>query len=209
MRLSRKISREAQLRQPQDRASCRRAACVPKPRACSKLWRSGAARAQRMTSAGEAALGALELRECARGRLNFNAAAPPPQCGLHTAAAVDFTYECGEARNGSRSTSCTAALAAVGSEAAQSKRAVELPPGSRHAHCGRAASRRLQGLAVRVDPRHTRARIIARGRLATIVDEQGQWRGFYGPPEVAARTHGSELRVRTKGGVNMWPRRCE
>ena len=83
-------------------------------------------------------------------------------------------------RNGSRSTSCTAALAAVGSEAAQSKRAVELPPGSRHAHCGRAASRRLQGLAVRLESWRSRARIIARGRLATILDEEGHWRGFYG-----------------------------
>ena len=54
-------------------------ACVPKTRACaascSQLWQVGVARAQRMVSAGEAALGTHELRECARGSPNFHAAA--------------------------------------------------------------------------------------------------------------------------------------
>ncbi len=86
-----------------------------------------------MASAGEAALGALELRECARGSSNFHAAAPAHEAGGGTAAAADSTYERSEARNGARSTSCTVALAAAGSEAAQSKRAVALPLGSRHA----------------------------------------------------------------------------
>ena len=67
-----------------------------------------------MASAGEAALGALELRKCARRSPNFHAAAPAQEAADASAAAVDFTYELSEVRNGARPTSCTTALAATG-----------------------------------------------------------------------------------------------
>ena len=79
-----------------------------------------------------------------------------------------------------RSTSCTAAVASAARKLLNRRVWKRFYWDHGTLQCGRAASRRLQGLAVRVDPRHTRARIIARGRLATILDEEGHWRGFYG-----------------------------
>ena len=54
------------------------------------------------------------MRKCARRSPNFHAAAPAQEAADASAAAVDFTYELSEVRNGARPTSCTTALAATG-----------------------------------------------------------------------------------------------
>jgi len=86
-----------------------------------------------MTSSNDGHAEALELRKCARGSPSFYVPAAAQDADGGMAAVADSTYERSEARNGARSTSRTVALAAAGSEAAQSKRTVELPLGSRRA----------------------------------------------------------------------------
>ena len=155
-----------------------------------------------MSSASDGRSEASKLRKRARSSPDFYAAAPPPRCRASTAAALSSTYERSEARDGATSTFYIGALLLPARQ--PHKRRGQWSCHWEHCtlQCGRAASRRQQGLAMCVDSWRSRDSILAGGRLATIVSEKGHWRGLYGPLEGAARTRRSELRFRTTGGVN-------
>ena len=120
-----------------------------------------------------------------------------------------LTYERSEAPNGATSTFYVGALLLPARQLYNRRGQWSCHWEHCTLQCGRAASRRLQELAVCVDSGRSRARIVARGRLATIVDEQDLWRGCYRPWERAAGRTDLELRVRTHGGVNDRCVRCE
>ena len=171
-----------------DQLRVRTKARVPSP---SATGASPPAPTWSMASPSDGRSEASKLRKCARGSPDFYTAAAAARCRPSTAAALGSTYQRSEAPDGATSTFYIGALQLPARQPHNRRGQWSCRREHSTLQCGRAASRRLQVDAMCVESWRSRASILARGRLATIVTEEGHWCGPYGPLEGAARTHGS------------------